>query len=101
MRCGTRERRPQNGRTLVWTCQPTRTTLVLATLRALSPALRPTHRSSDRRKATPLRRTTLLRTAVSAALLVSAAAVGLPQATADDAPVTARAAHAPASPALV
>ncbi|MFF3611608.1 S1 family peptidase [Streptomyces sp. NPDC002580] len=48
-----------------------------------------------------MRRTTLLRTAVSAALLVSAAAVGLPQATADDAPVTARAAHAPASPALV
>jgi hypothetical protein len=38
---------------------------------------------------------------VSAALLFSAAAVGLPQATADDAPATAQTSRAPASSALI
>ncbi|MEU8795037.1 S1 family peptidase [Streptomyces sp. NPDC048643] len=49
-----------------------------------------------------MRRTTVLRTAVSAGLLVSAATVGLTQAAADDAPLTTpTASRAPASSALI
>ncbi|MFD6919546.1 S1 family peptidase [Streptomyces sp. NPDC059944] len=49
-----------------------------------------------------MRRTTVLRAAVSAGLLVSAATLGLTQAAADDAPVTTpTASRAPASSALI
>lgn len=48
-----------------------------------------------------MRRTTVLRIALSAGLLVSAATLGLTQAAADEAPLTATASRAPASSALV
>jgi hypothetical protein len=48
-----------------------------------------------------LRRTTVLRIALSAGLLVSAATLGLTQAAADEAPLTATASRAPASSALI
>ncbi|MEY2248420.1 S1 family peptidase [Streptomyces sp. BF23-18] len=48
-----------------------------------------------------MRRTTVLRTVLSAGLLVSAATLGLTQAAADEAPLTATASRAPASSALV
>jgi hypothetical protein len=48
-----------------------------------------------------LRRTTVLRIALSAGLLVSAATLGLTQAAADEAPLTAASSRAPASSALI
>lgn len=48
-----------------------------------------------------MRRTTVLRTALSAGLLVGAATLGLTQAAADEAPRTATTSRAPASAALV
>jgi hypothetical protein len=48
-----------------------------------------------------LRRTTVLRIALSAGLLVSAATLGLTQAAADEAPLTATSSRAPASSALI
>ncbi|MFF3404948.1 S1 family peptidase [Streptomyces sp. NPDC002742] len=48
-----------------------------------------------------MRRTTVLRIALSAGLLVSAATLGLTQAAADEAPLTATSSRAPASSALI